>query len=285
MTVSEFSRSIRTKLQPIYGEREAAAMVRLIFYTLKGWSATQLVINGDLNIAEYLEDKINEIVRRLLRHEPIQYVLGVADFYGMRLKVTPDTLIPRPETEQLADMINDRYRDYSDLRVLDIGTGSGAIAIALARNLPFSRVSALDISSKALAVAKENAVALKAKVNFIEADIFAYEPAPDSFDIIVSNPPYIDESEKKDMDANVLDYEPHSALFVPDANPLIFYSRIVEVAAAALSPGGSLWFEINPRHAEALLSMIRGAGFSEATAIRDIHGKDRFVSALKPGRL
>lgn len=281
MTVSEISRLMRGRLAPVYGDGEAAAMVRLVFYALRGWNATQLVINGDLNVPEHLAHQIDGIVSRLLRHEPIQYILGVADFYGMRLKVTQDTLIPRPETEQLVDMIVDRYRSVNDLRVLDVGTGSGAIAIALARNLPFPQVTAIDISEEALGVAKENATALKAKVVFINEDIFRYDPEPKSFDIIVSNPPYIDESEKDGMERNVLYYEPHTALFVPDSNPLIFYSRIVETAGEALAPGGSLWFEINPRHVDALVSMIRKAGFSDVRAIKDIHGRDRFVSALK----
>ena len=256
-------------------------MIRLIFHSLKGWNQTDLIVHEGDEISDYIRGKIDAITARLSEQEPIQYILGEAHFYGMDLKVDRSVLIPRPETEELADYIVKRYGDRSDLRVLDIGTGSGAIAIALSRNLPFSKVTALDFSDKALEVARDNAAQLKARIDFIHADIFEYNPPSDSFDIIVSNPPYIDESEKSGMERNVLDYEPHSALFVPDDNPLIFYSRIAEVARTALVTGGSLWFEINPRHAEELCRLLAHERFLDIETIRDIHGKERFITACK----
>ena len=281
MTVKECIRDIRLRLSPIYGEGEAKAMTRLIFHSLKGWNVTDMIIHEGDEVSEYIAGKISDIVGRLLKNEPIQYILGEAYFYGLNLFVDPSTLIPRPETEELVDMIIKEWGSRSDLRVLDIGTGSGAIAIALSRNLPFSEVTAIDISHEALKVAERNASNLKAPIRFINEDVFSFSPHPHSFDIIVSNPPYIDESEKAEMESNVLDYEPHNALFVPDATPLIFYSRISEIASKALDCGGRLYFEINPRHAGQLLTMLRNEGFINVECHRDIHGKERFISATR----
>ena len=279
-TLGQITAKLRKTLSPIYGEGEAKAMIRLIFHNLKGWNQTQMIMNEDTPLSDYILFKVNDILERLLKQEPIQYILGEAYFYGMNLKVDRSTLIPRPETEKLTDMIVNANRK-DDLRVLDIGTGSGAIAIALSRNLPYSKVTAIDISADALKIARENAKNLHADINFIEEDVFTYSPAPGSFDIIVSNPPYVDESEKASMESNVIDYEPHSALFVPDAHPLIYYSRILEIASTALTANGRLYFEINPRHAAELKAMTENEGFSEVNVIKDIHGKERFVSAIK----
>lgn len=276
MTVGDASRSMIEILSPIYGQGEAKAITRLIFHALKGWNLTDMVIHSDNKLSIFMSEKINSIMPRLLKHEPIQYILGEAYFYGMNLKVDKSTLIPRPETEQLVDIIV-KENEETDLNVLDIGTGSGAIAIALSRNLKFSNVSAIDISDDALAVAKENSINLHAPVKFINADVFIYMPPEESLDIIVSNPPYVDESEKEKMDANVLEYEPSSALFVPDENPLVFYSRIAEIASHSLKNGGRLYFEINPIHAEELTSLLKSDGFSDLHIIKDIHGKNRFI--------
>ena len=212
MKIDETVRRMKTELEPLYGAGEATAIVRLIFHSLKGWELPQLLMNGDRDASPWLEEKIAGIMERLKRREPVQYILGEAYFYGLRFNVTPAVLIPRQDSEQLVDMIL-RDNRGEDLHVLDIGTGSGCLAIALARNLPFARVTAIDNSAAALEVAGENARLLKARVDFIEADIFKWEPADSSLDIMVSNPPYIDESEKKDMDSNVKDYEPAQALF------------------------------------------------------------------------
>lgn len=282
INIAQLSRQLQSKLTPVYGEGEAKAMVRLIFHSLKGWSLTDMMIHADNPASAYLVEKTGEILARLLKHEPIQYILGEAYFYGMNLKVNTSTLIPRPETEELVDMIVKENSGNKDLSVLDVGTGSGAIAIALSRNLPFSTVSAIDISPEALLTAKENAKILHAQINFVEADVFKYAPETNLFDIIVSNPPYIDESEKKDMDCNVLDYEPHSALFVPDDNPLIYYSRIATIASDSLKKGGKLYFEINPRHACDLKSYLTHEGFENVSIVEDINGKERFIKCSKP---
>lgn len=268
------------KLDSLYGNGEATAMIRLIFHKLKGWNASDLIINENVELSEYIVDKVREIQKRLEKNEPIQYILGEAYFYGMNLKVDSRVLIPRPETEELVDIIV-KENQQSDLRVLDVGTGSGAIAIALARNLRFPQVTAIDISEDALDVAEENARTLKARINFMHEDVFVYEPSADSFDIIVSNPPYIDESEKKDMEKNVLDYEPHLALFVSDDAPLVYYSRIADIGRKALSGNGRLYFEINPRHALSLKALLEGEGYRDVRIIEDSSRKQRFIACVK----
>lgn len=281
-TLKETIQAMRAQLVPEYGRGEANAMIRLIFHHIKGWDASDLVIHEADEVAESVHASIEKILAKLADHEPIQYILGETYFYGLRLHVEPGVLIPRPETEEMVDMIVKRYGAREDLVVLDIGTGSGAIAIALSRNLPFSKVTAIDKSEKALAVARKNAVDLKAKINFIHEDVMAYSPQPASFDLIVSNPPYVDESEKKDMDRNVLDYEPAEALFVPDSDPLVYYRRIADVARRGLRPGGSLWLEINPRHAAELSSLLLADGFADVELIKDVHGSERFCSCMRP---
>ncbi len=278
----ETLKKLRSALRPIYGDRETEAIIRLIFLHVKGWHTVDMLIHEPDPLSPFVKSEIDAILARLLRREPIQYITGLAYFHGMELEVSPAVLIPRPETAELVDIIADRAQGRDDLRVLDIATGSGCIAIALARTLPFAQVTALDISREALTVARSNAERLKTRIRFIEADIFSWTPAADSFDIIVSNPPYIDESERAEMEPNVVDYEPASALFVPDADPLRFYSRITPLAASALTPGGALYYEINPRHAAQLAADIRAAGFSDVEIIRDSFGRDRFITAKKP---
>lgn len=278
----ETLKKLRSALRPIYGDRETEAIIRLIFLHVKGWHTVDMLIHEPDPLSPFVKSEIDAILTRLLRREPIQYITGLAYFHGMELEVSPAVLIPRPETAELVDIIADRAQGRDDLRVLDIATGSGCIAIALARTLPFAQVTALDISREALKVARNNAERLKTRIRFIEADIFSWTPAADSFDIIVSNPPYIDESERAEMEPNVVDYEPASALFVPDADPLRFYSRITPLAASALTPGGALYYEINPRHAPQLAADIRAAGFSDVEIIRDSFGRDRFITAKKP---
>lgn len=272
---------IREVLVPRFGKGETEAMIRLIFHHLKGWNATDMVINSDKELSEYTRGKIDEILERVLKGKPIQYVTGEAYFYGMDLMVTPDVLIPRVETQELVDFIVKKYDGVSDLKILDVGTGSGCIAIALARNLPFAQVTGIDISEKALAVAKENGKKLKANVNWVKADVFNFSPAADSFDIIVSNPPYVMMSEQRDMEANVLEHEPWVALFVPDDDPLRFYRRIAKMGIDALKDGGTLWFELNAQLADETAKLVKSLGYEDVTLERDIAGKWRFIEAKK----
>lgn len=284
-TVAEVMRGVVNRLSPEYGAGEARAMGRIIFENMKGWSAVDLAIKANEPMTDFMAGKIDGVVDRLLDDEPIQYIFGVADFYGMKLKVTPDTLIPRPETAELVDIIV-KENMRKDLRVLDLGTGSGCIAIALARNLPFADVTAVDISGKALEVARENAAALHSQVRFLQGDILKLSddgalPGEEKFDIIVSNPPYIADSEKQGMERNVLEHEPASALFVPDDNPLEFYDAILKFARLSLADGGKVYFEINPRYAREMVTLCREYGFDDADEMRDSYGKLRFMRAMR----
>lgn len=279
-SIADVRRSLKDALTDKYGLREATAMARIAVATLKDWSFNELVANEDRPASEFLINRIDEIKRQLLKDMPLQYALGQTVFYGLTLNVGPGVLIPRPETEQLIDLIV-KENPGADLRVLDLCTGSGAIALALARNLPFSRVDALDVSPRALDYARRNATDLKAKINILQEDVFSFAPQDSSYDIIVSNPPYIDESEKARMEANVLDYEPHEALFVSDSDPLVFYRRIAELGRNALCAGGRLYFEINPRHAADLKALLENMGYADVELLKDVHGSLRFAKARK----
>lgn len=283
MTIEELSRNLRRSLAAKYGDGEAKSMVGLIFLGLKGWNQTGLVIHAADEASEFLTSEALKIADRVLSGEPIQYVMGLTRFYGLDMRVSPAVLIPRPETEELIELIVSANRDRKDLSILDVGTGSGAIAIALARNLPFSRVTALDVSPEALEVARNNAKDLRAEIDFVEADIFQWAPKEGEYDIIVSNPPYIPEEEKIDMEENVLDYEPHMALFVPNDTPTLYYRRIAEVARQGLKFDGELYFEVNPRFAEDVVRLMEERGFRDVVIERDSWRRNRFVHGSKQG--
>lgn len=273
---------LRASLQPIYGKGESDAIIRLIFHYVKGWNLTDMLIHQKDELSPFIKEQIDAILKRLLDYEPIQYITGEARFHGMEIKVKPGVLIPRPETEELVDIIIDANKDRDDLRVLDICTGSGCIALALSRNLPFSKVTALDFSEEALEIARENAKILKTRISFINADILdqTSELLPllkGPYDIIVSNPPYVMDKEALEMERNVLDYEPHEALFVRDDDPLVFYQKIVELALILLAPGGKLYFEINPLNSSQLKELLSLKGFHDIELIKDSFGKDRFI--------
>lgn len=273
---------IKDTLSPLYSKGEIQNIIRIIFENLKNYSQVDIIMNRDEILSDFIKQKIDVILKRLLNREPIQYIFSEAYFQGMTLKVSPDTLIPRPETEELVDIII-KENNHSDLRILDIGTGSGAIAIALARALRFPVVDAIDISSEAIDIAKENAISLKVKINFMIKDILSIENPPENiYDIIVSNPPYITNEEKTSMEVNVLDYEPHSALFVPDNEPLLFYTAISSYAKQALKPGGRIYFEINNKFGKETANLLSDCGFTSVNITKDMYGLDRFVSAIKP---
>ncbi len=222
------------------------------------------------------------LVERLLQHEPLQYVLGIAHFYGLELAVDERVLIPRPETEELVHLILQEHQGRKHLNILDIGTGSGCIPIALAANLQEAQVYGMDISEGALAVARANAEKYQVRVSWLLQDIF--EPVqhlpPQSLDIITSNPPYVLESEKELMRQNVLAYEPHLALFVPDEDALKYYRRITEVGQTLLKKGGKLYFEINERYGNGVKELLLQAGYSHAEVLKDLFGKERMVRAV-----
>lgn len=283
MTLGQSIADARKRLVPHYSEGEARALVREILFRIKGWTPVDIAIKTDEPLSGFIQSKISDAVDRLLLDEPVQYIFRRASFYGLDFTVTPDVLIPRPETAELVDIIVDDLRGLTDLRVADLCTGSGCIACALARNLPFSKVTALELFEPAIAVARDNASQLKVDVDVRRADVLALTPPDDPvFDVIVSNPPYIAMSERPSVDANVLLYEPHSALFVPDNDPLRFYEAIGRYALRALVPGRSLYLEINPLHADALRHMLESQGWDDIDLRRDTSGKLRFAIAVRP---
>ena len=270
------------QLAPLYGDGEAKAIAQMVYEVRFGLSLSDIYLGKDTQLSADDQAELQEIAKRLADNEPVQYVLGVADFCGRQYHVEPGILIPRPETEHLCRLITKHVAIGSaNRKVLDIGTGSGCIAITLALDIPNSQVTAWDISPIALRVAKGNAEQLGANVNVIENDMLqqTYQVAP-QWDLIVSNPPYICDSEAEEMDANVLDYEPEIALFVPDDDPLQFYVPIMNYAQSALHPGGELWLETNPLYEEIIEERLLELGFN-VTAHDDQFGKTRFIQAIR----
>lgn len=260
-----------------YNNEEACALFYRMLDQLLGWSRTKAMTSMEVEINTSDLSKYLEILEKLKVGQPIQYILGETWFYGLPFKVTSAVLIPRPETEELVQWIVEEVKDDDKGSVLDIGTGSGCIAVALKKLLKGLDVSALDVSTEALEVAKYNASINGEVVNFIEADILTYSGFQ-KYDLIVSNPPYIKEDEKPEMHKNVLAYEPHKALFVSNENPLIFYKAIADFALKFLKPGGLLFFEINEFLAKEMVEMLDNKGFKQIKVKKDMQGKDRMIN-------
>ena len=296
---------IQETLKTLYPTEEIRYIVRLILSHVCGLSYNQQILCKDKQISEKEKVEIIAIVNRLKNMEPLQYILGETEFYSLPIKVNPSVLIPRPETEELVDIIikstnpvigvseatNQTHSNKTlfssyckPLKILDIGTGSGCIPIALAKHLHNATVDAIDISDATLQTAKENATLNNVDIHFIQADILntskTFEIFSDDFDIIVSNPPYVTEKEKGAMCKNVIAYEPHCALFVSDDDPILFYKAIADFALLKLSPGGTIYFEINANYNIAISEMLHEKGFANIRIISDLSGKNRFVSAM-----
>lgn len=265
-------------LSPIYDKDETENFFFLILEHLKGISRVNLALNPDLEFSEDEIQKMNFYLNELKNQKPIQYLLGVTEFFGLRFDVNPNVLIPRPETEELVDWILSENKDKKELKILDIGTGSGCIAISLAKNLK-AEVFAFDISEEALKTAQINSDNNHTFVHFIEFDILNDVWEGEKFDIIVSNPPYVRELEKHEIKPNVLENEPHLALFVSDKNPLIFYEKITDFAKNHLSENGQLFFEINQYLGKETIQMLQQKGFSDIVLKKDIYGNDRMILA------
>ena len=280
MTLTDLAK----RLTSYYDIQEARGIVRLLLSDLYGMSLTDICVGALDRLTEEQTQQIEDAMLRLEKGEPVQYVTGKAHFCDRTFLVSPSVLIPRPETELLCQLIADNDQTVTgngEIRVLDMGTGSGCIAITLALSMQNASVEAWDVSAEALNMAKSNAESLGASVSFEQKDILGLDEnnVERCYHIIVSNPPYICNKEAAQMEHNVLDFEPHLALFVPDEAPLLFYSAIARFARLALKVGGALYFEINQLYADALCSMLSSLGFANVTIHVDQFGKQRFISA------
>lgn len=273
-------RELWRTLEPLYGNGEARAITDYVLDVCFGLSKADILCGAVEEMTAEKTAELNKIFGHLTEGEPVQYVLGRAEFCGRWFSVRPGVLIPRPETEELCAWITADSKASASPKVLDIGTGSGCIAITLQLDMPESKVTAWDISADALDVARENAQQLGANVNFVKLDALNAKPEGE-WDVIVSNPPYICEKEKKDMAVNVLEHEPHTALFVPDADPLLFYRAITRLAVQTLSKGGRLYFEINPIYADDTCRMMRAEGMTAVELRSDMYGKQRMAKGVK----
>ena len=271
---------IYDELGGYYTQSEVSALTRIIATEMLGVAQMTYFLKDDVTLKAEQEEMLFNAIERLKKQEPIQYIQGYSDFCGLRFKVTSATLIPRPETSELVEWIASEYSSKT-VNILDIGTGSGCIAISLAHKLPESNVTAWDISTAALAVAAENSRNNGTEVTFERVDILSYEPKSAQFDIIVSNPPYIKENEKSAMHNNVLDWEPHTALFVPDSDPLLFYRTIAEKGLQMLAPNGTLYFEINRAHGAETMKMLADYGYTDIELRKDFADNDRMIKATR----
>ncbi len=281
-TVKSLLDFAKQSLTLLYPAQEVQALCHILFSEILAITPATLYISLDKCVDEKPFQRIETAITQLLQMRPIQQILGKAEFYGMVFEVNEHTLIPRPETEELVEWVVTSHKSQViSYRILDIGTGSGCIAISLAKNIPQSKVHAWDISSDAIDVARKNTINNGVKINFSQHDILKVSPGiwDQKFDIIVSNPPYVCESEKAQMQNNVLKYEPHTALFVDDNNPLIFYSTIADFAKKALTQNGFIYFEINAMFGEEVVEMLKEGGFSNIILRQDINSKNRMVRA------
>lgn len=282
MTIAEIESIYTDQLPPLYDRDEAKNIAHLAIQFVCKLSKTYVMLHRGHDLSSVEETSLIRVLDELRFGKPLQYVLGEADFYGMRLKVNSSVLIPRPETEELVYWVLENVKESKqrNLNVIDLGTGSGCIPIAIKKNLPGAEVCACDISQAAIDTAIQNAVANQTEVHFFQADILkeSFSLLPLTFNLIVSNPPYITEKEKGVMHANVVEHEPHTALFVPDADPLRFYNKIADFARKHLAEEGALFLEINEAFGKETQLMLLEKGF-QAEVKTDLQGKDRMIKA------
>jgi len=281
-TIKEVFSAYKHALARLYDANEIEALTLLVVSEICGLSKAKIKAFPETEIAQTQYEKLNATLTRLKTGEPIQYILGHTEFYGLPFKVNPSVLIPRPETEELVEWaLAVGSGQLAVGSILDIGTGSGCIAISLKKNLPDAQVSAIDISTQALATAKQNAELNEVEINFIEGDILNIKSEIPKSGIIISNPPYVTLKDKKQMHTNVNDFEPHTALFVPDNDPLIFYKAIADFALKNLSENGKLFFEINESLGNETVELLKGKGFKNIDLRKDMSGRDRMVMGTR----
>ena len=271
---------IRDALRGHYPDSEALSLAKMLLTEAFGFSTLELYGGKDKEISGNRLRDLHEMLSRLKKNEPIQYIIGTESFCGLTFEVNPNVLIPRPETQELVRWIESDWKSVP-CRILDIGTGSGCISISLAKFLEDAKVESWDISEGALQVARRNCVRNEVEVLLRQQDVLSVVPEGELYQVIVSNPPYICEKEKVDMDANVLDWEPETALFVPDADPLLFYRKIAELGISMLCEGGALYFEINRAYGTETLRMLEGLGYRQLELRKDDFGNDRMIKACR----
>ena len=269
------------ELKEIYPEEEARSIFDILANHFMGMTRIEVALLPEKAISNEVISRFRSALSRLSQHEPVQYVIGETEFYGSRFIVNAYTLIPRSETEELVDWVlkDAANRKVNTLNILDIGTGSGCIAISLAKNLKNSVVMGLDISMDALKIAESNSLLNNTTVDFMKGDILEIEKFDHNYDIIISNPPYVRELEKVHMKRNVLDYEPQEALYVSNEDPLVFYRKIIHLASSSLNTGGLLYFEINEYLSDQIVTILEENGFKNIVAKKDVFGKDRMLKA------
>ncbi|MFO8147791.1 MAG: peptide chain release factor N(5)-glutamine methyltransferase [Gillisia sp.] len=282
MLVSQIKIKFIDRLEKEYPSGEIQSFFNLLTEAYLKMSRLDLALDHGIKLSPSEEKKFEDALLRLLKHEPIQYIIGETEFFDLKFKVDKNVLIPRPETEELVDWILKDLKSSGkkELSILDIGTGSGCIAISLAKKLPNARVSAIDISESALEIARSNAKMNDVEIDFILQDILKSAELPEKYDLIVSNPPYVREFEKKEMHRNVLENEPEMALYVKDLEPLIFYQKITKLAETGLKQGGSLYFEINQYLGEETAEVLNSSGFKSFSG-KDIFGNDRMLKGIR----
>ena len=280
-TIKDIRIYLAKELEEIYQEKEISAISNIIIKTVTGIKRLHQLYMPEKKVNNEQAGRIFDICEELKTGKPLQYILGETVFYDCTIKVNNSTLIPRPETEELVDLIVRENKNFQG-NIIDIGTGSGCIAVALAVNLPGSLVTGADVSDDAIVIARENAVLNNVKVSFIKYDIFSadYERF-EKADIIVSNPPYVRFSEKQYMNKNVVDFEPHLALFVADSDPLVYYRAIIDFAEKILVAGGKVYFEINEAMGKYMVQLLVSHGYSEIKIVEDLNCKDRIIKAIK----
>lgn len=279
MKLKEYRTYFIEKLAPLYDVIEAESFFYIALEHIKSWRRVDLALHPEEVLTGDEIEIWKTVLKQLENYRPIQYIFGKAYFYGLEFEVNENTLIPRPETEELVEWIIMDNEFKGQLSVLDIGTGSGCIAVSLAKNLKEAVVSAIDISPDALAVAKKNALSNHVTVNFIETDILTASGLPEKFDCIVSNPPYVRQLEKAEINKNVLEHEPHLALFVEDHDPLLFYRKIATLAKSSLTENGILYFEINQYLGNEMTGLLAQLGYKDIILKKDIYGNDRMIRA------
>ncbi|AMR33067.1 hypothetical protein A0256_17420 [Mucilaginibacter sp. PAMC 26640] len=288
-TIKDVFLNFHRELDGLYGSQETEAITLMLLSEICDLSRAKIKAFPEDDVPAGALEKLPLMLKELKTGKPVQYILGNTEFYGLPFLVNPAVLIPRPETEGLVQWVLSASNGQSAISnqhpaILDIGTGSGCIAISIKKNMPFATVSAIDISPDALRTAMQNAVINEADVNFILADILQIKSAihQSKFDIIVSNPPYVTLADKRLMQSNVTDFEPHSALFVPEDDPLLFYRVIADFALQYLSDNGLLFFEINEAFGKETVALLNDSGFTDIALKQDLSGRDRMIKATKP---